>query len=288
VAGAGEAGLERLLRRDRAITASGLAVLCALAWAYVASGAGLGQSAWEMTTLSLFPHKAAAPMAGMDMPGMAMPDMAMRPVDWSLGRWLLTATMWWTMMVAMMAPSAAPTVLLYARVCRHASAQGRTGDGLAPTGAFLSGYLTVWLGFSLGAALLQWELQRTGLLSAATMGSQSRWLSAVVLAGVGLYQLSPLQRLCLNHCRSPAAFLSRHWRPGASGAVRLGMLHGAYCVGCCWMLMVLLFVGGVMNLAWIGALTLLVMAEKVFPGGPWIARACGVVMLVWGAATLVV
>lgn len=212
----------------------------------------------------------------------------MRPAGWSLGRWGLTAAMWWTMMVAMMAPSAAPTVLLYARVCRHASAQGRTAEGLAPTGAFLSGYLLVWLGFSLAAALLHWELERTGLVSATMMGSQNKWLSAAVLAGVGLYQLSPLQNVCLSHCRSPAAFLSRHWRPGASGAVRLGMLHGAYCVGCCWMLMALLFVGGVMNLAWIGALTLLVMAEKVLPGGRWMARAGGVAMLVWGAATLVV
>jgi predicted metal-binding membrane protein len=284
----GEARLERLLRRDRAITAGGLAVLCVLAWVYVATGAGLGHSAREMTTLSLFPHRAAASMAGMDMPGMAMPDMAMRPEAWSPGRWVLTAAMWWTMMVAMMAPSAAPTVLLYARVCRHASAQGRAAEGLAPTGAFLAGYLVVWLGFSLAATLLHWELQRTGLISAVTMGSQNRWVSAAVLAGAGLYQLSPLQKRCLSHCRAPAAFLARHWRPGASGAVRLGLLHGAYCVGCCWMLMALLFVGGVMNLAWIGALTLLVMAEKVLPGGPWVARAGGVAMLAWGAATLAV
>lgn len=288
MAATGAAGLERLLRRDRAITAAGLAVLCALAWVYVATGAGLGHSAWDMTALSLFPHKVAAPMAGMagmDMSGMDMP-MPM-PADWTLGRWALTVAMWQTMMVAMMAPSAAPTVLLYARVHRHASDQGRV-EGLAPSGAFLAGYLLAWLGFSLAAATLQWGLERAGLLSASTLGSQNRWLSAGVLIAAGLYQLSPLQRVCLNHCRSPAAFLSRHWRPRAAGAVRLGVLHGAYCVGCCWLLMALLFVGGVMNLAWIAALTLLVLAEKVMPGGRWVARAGAVALLAWGAATLAV
>src|SRR5204862_1353394 len=106
------------------------------------------------------------------------------------------------------------------------------------------------------------------------------------LAAAGLYQLSPLQNACLGHCRAPAAFLSRHWRPGGLGAVRLGMLHGGYCVGCCWILMALLFVGGVMNLAWIAALTLLVLAEKLVPGGRWVARGAGVALLAWGAATI--
>ena len=156
------------------------------------------------------------------------------------------------------------------------------------SGAFTAGYLLVWLGFSLAAAGLQWALQHAEVLSAATMGSQSRWLSAGVLAAAGLYQLSPLQDRCLSHCRSPAAFLSRHWRPGAPGAVRLGAMHGAYCVGCCWLLMGLLFVGGVMNLVWIAALTLLVLAQKLVPGGAWVGRAAGVAMLAWGAATLVV
>lgn len=288
MAATGAAGLERLLRRDRAITAAGLAVLCALAWVYVATGAGLGHSAWDMTALSLFPHKVAAPMAGMagmDMSGMDMPMPI--PADWTVGRWALTVAMWQTMMVAMMAPSATPTVLLYARVHRHAQGQGSV-EGLAPTPAFLAGYLLVWLAFSVAAAALQWALERAGLVSASTLGSQSRWLSAAILVGAGLYQLSPLHKVCLNHCRSPATFLSRHWRPGATGAVRLGSQHGAYCVGCCWLLMALLFVGGVMNLAWIGALTLLVMAEKVFPGGRWVGAAGALVLLAWGAVTLVV
>ena len=270
------AALERVLRHERIVTAAGLALLCALAWLYVLAGAGLGMSPWRMTTLSLFPHQAAEDAAAM---GMAP--------AWSLSLWTLSLAMWWIMMIAMMTPSAAPTLLLYGRTHRHALAGGQLA-GPAPTWAFAAGYLLVWLGFSLAATGLYWGLERVGLVSAATMGSGSRWLSGAVLVAAGLYQLSPLQQACLGHCRSPAAFLSRHWRPGAAGAVRLGVLHGAYCVGCCWMLMALLFVGGVMNLAWIAALTLLVMAEKVLPGGPWIARACGVAMLGWGAATVLV
>ena len=271
--------LERLLRRERTITVAALAVLCALAWGYVLTGAGLGLGAWNMTTLSLFPHKAAQPMS-------AMPGMAAQSAGWSLGLWALTIAMWWTMMVAMMAPSAAPTILLYARVRGHAVAQGRAAAGLARTGAFAAGYLLIWLGFSVAAAVLYWGLERAGLVSAATMGSQSKWLSAAVLIAAGLYQLTPLQGVCLSHCRSPAAFLSRHWRPEVAGAVRLGMLHGAYCLGCCWMLMALLFVGGVMNLAWIAALTLLILAEKLVPGGRNVARASGIALLTWGAATV--
>jgi len=223
----------------------------------------------------------------MDMTGMDM-EGATQPRAWGAGRWSLMLAMWWTMMVAMMAPSAAPTILLYARVWRHNTGEGAPPDGLAPTSAFLAGYLVAWFGFSLVAVLLQWQLEKTGLLSASMMGSQSRWLSAALLAGAGLYQLSPLKTLCLSHCRSPAAFLARHWRPGYPGALRLGMLHGAYCVGCCWLLMGLLFVGGVMNLVYIAALAILVLAEKLFPKGAWIGRTGGVVLLAWAVATLVV
>jgi predicted metal-binding membrane protein len=288
-----DAALEGLLRRDRLVTAAGLALLCALAWIYLLNSAGMGMTLRDMTRLALFPHQAVEAAAAMpDMPGMAMPGMMSAtareagppwPADWSARLWLLSAAMWWTMMVAMMTPAAAPTVLLYARVHRHAQERS---EGLAPTGAFVAGYLLVWLGFSLAAVVAHWALQRSGLLSAATMGSQSKWLSGGVLIAAGLYQLSPLQGLCLRHCRSPAAFLAQHWRPGVAGAIRLGVLHGAYCVGCCWLLMALLFVGGVMNLVWIAALTLVVLAEKLLPGGAWAARAAGVLTIVWGGATL--
>jgi predicted metal-binding membrane protein len=283
--------LERLLRRDRLIVAASLAALAALAWVYLLTGAGMGAGAWEMTRLSLFPHRLALSPAtdvgAMTMGGMSMGDMPMQAgsPEWSPQTWLLAVAMWSTMMVAMMAPSAAPMILLYAKVRRHALSQGRDAGGLAPNAVFAAGYLIVWLAFSLAAASLQGALEASTLVSATLMSSASRWLSAGVLIAAGLYQFSPLKTLCLTQCRAPAGFLSRHWRPGAAGALRLGILHGAYCLGCCWALMALLFVGGVMNLAWIAALALLVTAEKLLPAGPWVARVAGALLVAWGLAT---
>ena len=237
---------ERIALRSRAVTLAGLVLLSLLAWSYLLSGAGM------------------EPMAGMA-------GMAMAP------GFPLTAAMWWAMMVAMMVPSAAPTILLYAKVHRHSTASA------PPTAAFLAGYLACWLGFSLLAASLQ-----LGVTSPISMALDSRTVSGAVLIAAGLYQLSPLKNACLSRCRSPAAFLTRHYRPGAWGAARLGLLHGAYCVGCCWLLMALLFVVGVMNIAWVAALTLLVAAEKLLPGGQWIARITGVALVVWGATILLV
>ncbi|TIY11296.1 MAG: DUF2182 domain-containing protein [Mesorhizobium sp.] len=291
--------MERLLRRDRVITIAGVVALCLLAWLYIVAGAGLGMNAWEMTRLALFPHQQTADMtsdmsgmdmSGMDMPGMDMSAMAMaaEPRAWGAAIWALMIAMWWVMMIAMMAPSAAPTVLLYARVHRHALAQGQLQDKLAPTGVFMAGYLLVWLGFAVAATALHWLLEREAFVSATMMSSQSRWLSGIVLIAAGLYQLSPLKNACLSHCRAPTAFLARHWRPHAVGALRLGALHGAFCVGCCWMLMALLFVGGIMNLVWVAGLAILVLAEKLFPAGQWVGRAAGIALIAWGSATLLV
>lgn len=269
---------ERLLARDRMLTLAALIVLCALAWIYIATGAGLGMSAREMTTVALFPHQ------GHSMSEMAGGNMgpAARSVKQS---WFLAIGMWWAMMIAMMAPSATPTILLFARVHRH-SVTSEGQSRVAPTGPFAAGYLLVWLIFSLAAAALAFALEAGGLGSA--MGSRSRWFSGGILIAAGIYQFSPLKTACLSHCRSPAEFLSRHWRPGAFGAFRLGWLHGAYCVGCCWTLMALLFVGGAMNLVWIAALTALVLFEKLVRGGPWIGRGVGAVLVIWGIATLMV
>ncbi|MGH8137707.1 MAG: DUF2182 domain-containing protein [Steroidobacteraceae bacterium] len=277
---------ERLLRRDRIITLAGLVTLCALAWLYIAKGAGLGMSARQMTTLAFFPHQQADLMR-------AMPDMqtgtgARAWTAWGFATWALMIGMWWVMMIAMMTPSAAPAILLYANVHRAALARGQVRDELAPTGAFAAGYLFVWLGFAVGATALHWALERAGLISTMMMGSRSRWLSGALLIAAGLYQLSPPKNLCLTHCRAPASFLSRHWRPHALGALQLGARHGAYCVGCCWMLMTLLFVGGVMNLIWIAALAIAVLIEKVLPHGHWIGRGTGITLMGWGVATLVV
>jgi len=246
-------------------------VLCVLAWIYLLTGAGTGMSVRAMTALTLFPHLHGAS------------DSAFA---WSGSYWILMVAMWWIMMIAMMAPSAAPTILLYASVHRHAEASGQLRDSVAPTGAFVAGYLLVWLAFSMLATFAQWSLERSGLLSISTMGSQSRWLSAALLLAAGVYQFLPLKHACLAHCRAPASFLSRHWRPHAAGALRLGVLHGAFCVGCCWVLMAILFVGGVMNVAWIAALTVLVLLEKLLAAGPWVGRAVGAILIVWGGATL--
>jgi predicted metal-binding membrane protein len=269
----GETSIERLLRRERLITFAGLATLCLLAWLYTASGAGLGMTAWEMTRFTLFPHLHAAAAAAS---------------AWTWATWVLMIVMWWIMMIAMMTPSAAPTILLYARVHRHTNVRTATDGQLAPTGAFVAGYLLVWLGFAVIATLVHWGLERSGYVSAMMMGSRSRWLSGAVLLAAGLYQLSPLKNACLTHCRSPASFLSQNWRPHALGALRLGVLHGAYCVGCCWLLMALLYVGGVMNLAWIGALSILVLLEKALPAGSWIRRGAGTALIAWSVATLTV
>lgn len=281
--------MERALRRDRVVALAGIAILCALAWAYLLTGAGTGMSVWDMTRFVLFPHQ----LAQSDLTG-AMPSMPMESMpkevgaeDWKLCTWMVMAAMWWSMMIAMMALSAAPTILLYAKVYRHAQTQG-SAAGLAPTGAFTAGYLLVWLGFSIFATALQWSFTEIGILTERTMTSRSAYLSAALLLVVGLYQFSPFKDLCLKHCRDPASFLSRHWRPGAAGALWLGALHGAYCVGCCWLLMALLFVGGVMNVVWIAILALFVLTEKLLTDGRWIGKISGLVLCLWAVATVLV
>jgi predicted metal-binding membrane protein len=232
-------------------------------------------SALDMTRLALFPHLQAEPMPMMDM----------EPTHFI---WALAIVMWWVMMVAMMLPSAAPLVLLYGRVLRQTRSDTRPGAAYAPTAVLAAGYLVVWLAFSIAAATLQSLLEPVGLLSATMWWSSSATLSTVVLAAAGLYQLSPLKHACLVQCRGPVGFLMQHWRPGRLGAFVMGVRHGASCVGCCWMLMALLFVGGVMNLAWIALLAILVLVEKLTPAGPLVGRISGVVLLIWAAATALV
>jgi predicted metal-binding membrane protein len=179
--------------------------------------------------------------------------------------------MWWLMMLAMMLPSATPAVALYARV-RQASSD----TAITQSWVFLSGYLAVWLLFSIGAALAQW------LVADASMAIRSRAAQNAVLIVAGLYQLSPLKTACVSQCRSPGQFISRHWRPGWGGAVRLGVMHGAFCVGCCWMLMALLLVGGVMNMLWVVGLTVFIAAEKLLPAHMLLQKVSGVALILWG------
>ena len=241
---------EQALRQERALVIAAIIALAGLAWAWTGSGAGMGRTG--------------------AMAGMAPPTLS------------LLLAMWWAMMAAMMLPSAAPMVLLYGRV----RLQRGEGSAIGPTWVFLAGYLLIWLGLSAVATLLQVIATRAGLIDPMTMRSSSRMLAGATLVVVGLYQFSPAKDTCLVSCRSPVAFLTRHWRPGILGAFRLGLLHGIYCVGCCWLLMALLFVGGVMNLVWIAALTLLVAAERLARRGPLVARLMGMILIFWGTAKL--
>lgn len=204
--------------------------------------------------------------------GAGIPDMEMSMAPVGLGALVL---MWWLMMLAMMLPSAAPAILLYTRVRE----QRGVGSVVSPW-LFALGYALVWLAFSMMAANLQ------ALTATPAMTFADPRAASALLVAAGLYQLSPVKGACLSNCRSPAQFLSRYWRPGAGGAIRLGIIHGAYCVGCCWLLMALLFVGGVMNFAWIVALTILIAIEKLLPRGEWFGRAVGVALIGWGAARL--
>ena len=257
---------DRVLRRHRLVTLGALAVLVLLAWGWLASGAGMSMS----PGFSLLPAE-----PGPAMEGMAMASPTVQP--------FVVFAMWLVMMVAMMLPSAAPTVLLYSRA---AAARAPDDAPAPPTGAFLLGYLLVWAAFSAGAAALPVVLQAKGVVAAGTMGLASTKLAGAVMIAAGIYQLSPLKGACLSRCRNPAEFLSRHYRSGAMGALSMGLIHGAYCAGCCWALMLLLFAGGIMNLAWVAALTVLVAAEKLLPHGRAIALVGGVLLVAAGTAAI--
>ena len=261
---------EILLRRDRLIVAAGLILICLMCWLYLVGGAGTGMSTAEMSTWQ-FP------------PPVTMSNAA---APWASSYWIVMVLMWWIMMIAMMVPSAAPTVLLYARVYRYAQTKGQISSAVIPTAAFVGGYLLAWCAFSLVATSLQWSFEQAGLMDAMMMWSTNTVLSGSFLLAAGVYQLSPLKGACLQHCRSPADFLSRHWRKGRSGAVLMGLEHGFYCVGCCWFLMALLFVGGIMNLVWIAGLAIFVLLEKLAPYGHVIARASGLLMIAAGGYLL--
>ena len=156
-----------------------------------------------------------------------------------------------------------------------------------PTGIFAAGYVAVWAGFSVLAVVLHWALEAAGLLS-AMMATTTAWMGATILIAAGLWQLAPIKHACLSQCRSPVGFLAGHWRAGRRGAFRMGLVHGAYCLGCCWFLMTLLFFGGVMNLWWIGGLAAYVLLEKLMPMGHWLGYAVGAALVGWGAWLLAI
>lgn len=219
------------------------------------------------------------------MTGSSLPMAAMQLRPWGPADFVLIFLMWTVMMVAMMVPSAAPTVMIYAAIARKAA---RDRTAVPPTVVFLSGYLVLWTSFCLMATLAQWGLDRAALLS-PMMVTTSPLIGSGLLAAAGVYQITPVKRACLKHCRSPAHFLSEHWRAGITGTFRMGLEHGVFCLGCCWVLMGLLFVGGVMNLFWIAAIATFVFAEKVIPlpDSPIPTRLTGGAMILGGLVLLV-
>lgn len=252
--------LQQLLRHDRIIVALSLAMVAIACWVYLLMGAGMGMSGFEMTRHTLMK---------MDM---------METATWTPAYFTLMFFMWWLMMVAMMLPSATPMILLASALNRRAD-PGRSPFG--PSSAFLTGYLLVWSVFSLLAVLLQCLLQKTELLS-GMLYITNPGLSAILLIIAGTWQFTPLKQSCLRHCRGPIDFLTRNRRPGITGATVMGLQHGLFCLGCCWFLMVLLFVGGVMNLYWIAGLAIYVWIEKVMVAGVKISSIMGAILIAWG------
>jgi predicted metal-binding membrane protein len=246
---------EAVLKRDRTVVLIGLASIFALSWVY------MFYLAWNMSNMDI----------AMEM---AMPNMQI----WGLADFFFTFIMWAVMMVAMMTPSAAPMVLMFSKFNRqHHEQQTPFMD----TGIFILGYLIVWTGFSAVATVAQWGLHSLALLS-PMMSSTSPIFGGLLLIGAGIFQFTPLKHACLAHCRTPLGFFMTEWREGKQGALVMGLRHGNFCVGCCWFLMALLFVAGVMNLLWVAAIAVYVLIEKVVPKGHWVSRAIGLLVIVWG------
>ncbi len=244
------------LTRARGALVAGLVGFTALSWMYLAF---------------------AATRTGDMSSVLAMP---MTPA-WSPVQAALMAVMWAVMMAAMMLPSAIPMVLAY-----DSLDQGSVGDRGGSTPLFVAGYVVVWAAFALGATALQWSLATVALVDGMGVVTES-WFSGVLLVGAGAVQFSPGKLRSLGACRTPMGFLMTSWREGKAGALRMGLHHGRLCLGCCWSLMILLFVLGVMNLAWVAVLAIFVLAEKVAPRGVMVSRVGGVVLALWGAVVVI-
>ena len=257
--------LETILKRDRLLVLAGLIGIAVVAWGYMV------HEARAMTN-----DTGVCCCAGMKMGG---PDTN----AWSaLPNCSRSSSMWTEMMVAMMIPSAAPMILMFAGLNRKRREQERP---FVPTGIFVLGYLAAWTGFSALAAAAQWTLHGLALLS-PSMAASSPFLGGALLLAAGVFQWTPLKNACLTHCRSPLAFFMADWREGKMGAFVMGLKHGAFCTGCCWLLMAILFVAGVMNMWWVAIISVVVLLEKVTPKGMWLGRMAGVMLVVWGGWTL--
>lgn len=260
--GRGTVTLEVLLRRDRVVVGVALLMVVTLSWAYLVH-MGLHE-----------------PDAGVNAGAMALAPAQ----PWSAGYFAVMLVMWVVMMVGMMIPGAAPTILLFSALQRKIGSGPR--ESFSGSGFFTAGYLAAWTSFSVVATFAQWALGEAALLS-STMTSASPILGGILFIAAGLYQLTPLKNACLAHCRAPAQFLVRRWRAGRFGGFIMGLEHGTFCIGCCWVLMALLFTFGVMNLLWIAAITGFILVEKLAPAGAQFGRAGAALMLAVGAYLLI-
>ena len=243
--------------RDRTVVAGALLSVTALAWlSLVLRADPLGSAMDPMDTMSLH--------------------------VWSPADYALTWAMWVVMMAAMMLPSIIPLTQVYVAVARKAR---RQGSPVPATAVFVSGYLLVWAAFSLTATTAQLLLDRAALLT-GSIRTTSLVAAGGLLLATGVYELTPLKRSCLRACRGPVDFVARHWRQGTWGALRLGVAAGAFCLGCCAMLMALLFVGGVMNLLWVAGVAAFVLVEKLVPAAEVVSRVGGFVMAAAGLGLL--
>ena len=248
--------MDNILKRDRLILLFSLIAVIALAWAYTIHLTHiLGHSDMTMEMVSPYAHA------------------------WTFTDFYLNFLMWTVMQIAMMTPTAVPMLLFLTKINRNKH------PDRAPyleTGLFLLGYLMVWTGFSFLATLVQWGLQTAALLSSTSLVRATPVVGGVLLIAAGFFQFSPLKNTCLTHCRTPVEFIMSRWQEGKRGAVLMGMKHGLYCVGCCWLLMVMLFAVGVMNVLWMAMITIFMLIEKIAPAGDRIGKGAGVLFILFG------
>jgi predicted metal-binding membrane protein len=255
--------MEKFLKRDRKVVLTGLALISVLSWAYMFYLAG------KMHTGLQTSKGVQTALQGASMPKIAA---------WTSTDLFFVFLMWVVMMIAMMIPSAAPFILTFSKVMRKRHTQE---DPYKTTGFFVLGYLTVWAGFSLLATFVQWGLFSATLLT-ASIGRIVPTLGGAILLAAGIFQWTPLKQACLSHCRTPIGFLLEDWREGNRGAFVMGLQHGGFCTACCWALMALMFVAGVMNVLWMALIAILILIEKVAPAGDWFGRAAGIGLAAWG------
>jgi len=253
--------LEYLLKRDRLIIISGLFFITLLSWLYI---------------VYLYNQ-----MVYMDMDALFF-AMPMTP-KWASTDFILLFLMWLVMMIAMMTPSVAPLILTFAKINRQRRQQDRP---FVNTAYLIAGYFLVWAGFSVSATALQWLLQQIALLN-PEMKTTSKILGSIILIATGIFQFTPIKQTCLKYCRTPLGFVLQHWKEGKLSALLMGIENGFYCLGCCWLLMALLFVVGIMNLLWIALIAVFVLVEKITPNIKWIPYIAGVVLIAYGVISLI-